>query len=343
MQRAVRPVGQPVRIRPFSSSRLIPSGSCQSAFRSSERRHAVGVQPAALEQDSKHVVVARLRNVIRGFFVVRIGTALEEQARHTGVLRHARGSVDRALDDLSRRRVDRLVPAGVRIRPSVEDYSRRPDEWVRPRAVETQVAGEAQVSQRIPAKWTALGRSERGVAREEVAHGRLVGDHRCRVDAAPRDLRMTRADRLGPFERARRMPCARRSGRLEEGCQRIGQRFDFMCDGERLDVRRERWPAVEAMLARDDELRVGERQRCHSPGIGCVRSAHVLFDAARGVSVARSVGVAQLRCLFLVLLDVRTGRQMRQAYESSFTSPGVRSVRLVVMINLGVGTVPALS
>ena len=106
------------------------------------------------------------------------------------------------------------------------------------------------------------------------------------------------------------MPCAWRSGRLEEGCQRIGQRFDFMCDGERLDVLRERWPAVEAMLARDDELRVGERERVHSPGIGCVRSAHVLFDAARGVSVARSIGVAQPRCLFLVLLDVRTGRQM---------------------------------
>jgi hypothetical protein len=64
------------------------------------------------------------------------------------------------------------------------------------------------------------------------------------------------------------------------------------------------------MLARDDELRVGERECFDLPSIGRVYGAQVVSDSARGIGIARAMSVAQLLCLFLVLLEVRTGRQI---------------------------------
>jgi hypothetical protein len=83
------------------------------------------------------------------------------------------------------------------------------------------------------------------------------------------------------------------------------------------------------MLARDNQLRVGERECLGSPGIGRVSGADVGSDALRGGGIAGAMGVAQFFRLFLVLLEVRNGQADRgQAYESPFTAPGVRPVRL---------------
>jgi hypothetical protein len=99
---------------------IVPVG-----FSQQQRREAVGVEPAAVEQDAKNDGVPRFGKVVRRLFVVWVGPALEEQARDAGVLRDAGSSIDCALDDLARRRVDRLVPASVRIGAGVEQRSRR--------------------------------------------------------------------------------------------------------------------------------------------------------------------------------------------------------------------------
>jgi hypothetical protein len=121
---------------------------------------------------------------------------------------------------------------------------------------------------------------------------------------------MTRTDRLGTLERTGRMTRTRGAGDLEERRDGIGQRLDVTCNGQRLDVLRKLRPAVEAMLARDNQLRVGERECLGSPGIGRVSGADVGSDALRGGGIAGAMGVAQFFRLFLVLLEVRTGRQI---------------------------------
>lgn len=92
------------------------------------------VQLAAVEQDLQHCVVGRLRHMVRRLFVIRIGAALEKQARHASVLRNAGGSLNRGLDHLpwACLCVDGLVPTRVRTGTSVKQGASRVKERLRP-------------------------------------------------------------------------------------------------------------------------------------------------------------------------------------------------------------------
>src|SRR5262245_44724004 len=120
---------------------------------------------------------------------------------------------------------------------------------------------------------------------------------------------MARADCFGTFERPRRVSLARRRCRIEKGRDWIGQRADVACDRQRLDVLRELRPTVEAMLTREDELRVGKRDRLRLR-TGRADATRALAHATDGIIVARLAGVDQFLRLLLVLLEVRTGRQV---------------------------------
>jgi hypothetical protein len=52
------------------------------------------VEPAAFEEDFEDGVVPGFDDVIRGLFVVGVGSSIEEELGEAGMLRYAGGSVD---------------------------------------------------------------------------------------------------------------------------------------------------------------------------------------------------------------------------------------------------------
>ena len=107
------------------------------------------------------------------------------------------------------------------------------------------------------------------------------------------------------FQSARRVVLAGHRGRLDERRDRVGDRGDDARDPQRLDPGRELGPALEAVLAGDDELRVGQR------GLG---AAVMLAHAALCVRVTRASGAQQLLRLLLVLLEVGTGGKVADGH-----------------------------
>ena len=119
---------------------------------------ACGCQLAALHEDLQGIVVAvGFRSVIGHLAVVGVRAAVDQQARQLRVVGHGGRAVQHALPGAIGL-VALLVPAGIGTGAGVEQGRRRADEAFRPRALEPQVSGEAEMGERIPAAWSSLGR-----------------------------------------------------------------------------------------------------------------------------------------------------------------------------------------
>ena len=139
--------------------------------------------------------------MIRGFPVVRVRPAFQQEARHLRVMRHAGDAVEHAFP-FGRGLVIRLEEACIRARPGVEQRGRRAHKSFRPRTVEPQILREAQVGQGVPSARTSLRRGRVRVERQEAAHHSVVAEQRGGVDVATRDFRVGREDRLGALQGA---------------------------------------------------------------------------------------------------------------------------------------------
>jgi hypothetical protein len=94
------------------------------------------------------------------------------------------------------------------------------------------------------------------------------------------------------------------------------------------DFFRKRGPAVEAVLARDDELRIGQGDRVGWHGSGrALRLAHRFPYSPEGLRIARLAAFQEVFGLFLVLLDVRMGRQIA-GWHTNLLSPRLGSARI---------------
>jgi hypothetical protein len=119
MQRVVRPGCHTVRVHAVLKQQSHPIQVVPVGLSQQQRREAVVVEPAAVEQDAKNVVVPRFGNVVRRLFIVRVGAALKEQTRDAGVARDSCSSIDCAQRvDVAgdRQRLDVLR----KLRPAVE-------------------------------------------------------------------------------------------------------------------------------------------------------------------------------------------------------------------------------
>ena len=119
------------------------------------------------------------------------------------------------------------------------------------------------MGERIPLVRAAGGGCECWVARKTVANGSLVSEGGGAVDAVSRDLGVAGEDGLGMLESAGGVPAVGiDAGGGEEGTERIGQVFDGAGDAERFDMHCECGPRVEAVLAREHKLGIGEGDGC---------------------------------------------------------------------------------
>ncbi len=123
------------------------------------------IELAALEKDFEDGVVVGFGDVVRSFFVVGIGSVVEEEPGEAGVVGDCGGTVDSALKDAARVGiVDGLVPAGGRVGTSGYEGFSGLEEGLGARFVEAQVTGEAEVGECVPLVWAAFGGGEGGVA-----------------------------------------------------------------------------------------------------------------------------------------------------------------------------------
>ena len=175
------------------------------------RREAVGREASRFDERLDHVAIPRLRRVVGHLAVVGVGAAFEQQARQRRVVRHARGTVERTLEHRGRR-VPRLVEAGVCRRTGVEQPRRRADERAGPGTIDTQVAREAQVRERVPAAGPAAHGGRRGICRQACGDGAVVAEDGGGMDRRADDVGMRLPDALRLFEATRRVRHLERHG-----------------------------------------------------------------------------------------------------------------------------------
>lgn len=141
--------------------------------------------------------------MIRGFFVVGVGSAVEQELGEARVLREAGGSVDDGLYDLAWIwLVDRFVPAGVGAGPGVEESSGGVDEGFGAAFIDAEVAGETEVGEGVPIVRATGADGVLWVLGEKFFDGGLVGEDGCGVDTRSGYLRIAFEDELGLLERA---------------------------------------------------------------------------------------------------------------------------------------------
>ena len=215
--RGAAPAGVPVRIGAVGEEVVDPLPVVQVRLAQEQCGHAVGRQLPALDEGAHRHVVVGLGRVIRRFLVVRIGAALEEEPRQRGVARDAGGAVDRALP-YGRRTMRRVKPAGVRIRPGVEERRRGAKERIGARPIELEVLREAEIGEAIPAARPAIGRRASRIGGEESPDGLVAAGDGCREDTGLGDFGMRGEDGIRAVERTVPMRRAvhRHPGRLDE-------------------------------------------------------------------------------------------------------------------------------
>ena len=162
--------------------------------------------------------------MVWGFFVVGVGSALEEEARELGVFGDAGGSVERAFyDGAWVGVVDHLVPAGLGVGSSVEEGASGVDEGFRAGGIETEIAGEAEVGEGVPVVGASGGGRESWVLGQEFFGGGFVGEDGCSVDVGGGYFGVALEDELGLFEGSGGVArVARDAGRLDEGGDGVG-------------------------------------------------------------------------------------------------------------------------
>ena len=227
------------------------------------------------------------------------------------MLGDACGSVDGALDDAARVGVvDCLVPAGVGAGSGVEEGSGGVYERFGAGGVEAEIAREAEVSEGVPIVW-ASGRGGVGwILREEFFDGAFVGEDGGGVDVGGRDLRVTLEDELGLFEGPRAVRVvAWDAGSFDEGKDRIREVGEGAKEVLGFDVGGEFGPAIEAVFASEDVLRVGESEVCGGD-FGqweFVESGVTVLDAFEGFRLGGAMCAEEFLGLFFVLFEVRAG------------------------------------
>ena len=194
-------------------------------FAEEERGEAVFVEFATGEKDFEDGVVVGFGDVVRGLFIVGVGSAVEEELGEAGVLRDTGCSVDGGLNDLAWiGLVDSFVPAGVGAGSGVEESAGCVDEGFGARGIEAEVAGETEVGEGVPVVRASGIGGFFWVLGEELFDGGLVGEDGGGVDVRGGYLRIASEDELGVFEGAAAVSIvARDAGGFDEGGDGIGQ------------------------------------------------------------------------------------------------------------------------
>ena len=137
----------------FDASFVVPVG-----FAEENGVEACVVEPTAVEHNLEDGVVVGFDDVVRGLFVVGVGSAVEKKLGEARVLGEGGGSVDDRLEGGARGGVvDHLVPASVGAGSGIEEDAGGANEGFRTLLVEPEIAGEAEVSQSVPVSRAAGG------------------------------------------------------------------------------------------------------------------------------------------------------------------------------------------
>ena len=287
----------------FDAVFVVPVG-----FAEEDGVEACLVEFAAGENDLEDGVVVGFGDVVGGFFVVGVGSAVEEELGEAGVLREAGGAVDDGLEGGTRIGVvDHLVPAGVGAGSGVEQSTGGVNEGWRAGRVEPEVAREAEVSQSVPVVRAPGAGRVVGILDEEFFDGGFVGEDGGGVDVRGGDVRVAVEDELGVFEGARGVRVVARNARgFDEGGDGIGEVGDSADKAVGFEVGGEFGPTLEAVLAGEDELSVGEREVCAGDvGNGeSVKGGVMAMDTTDGFRVGGAMGLQEFFGLFFVLFEV---------------------------------------
>ena len=217
------PSGLSIRVdaafqQPFDALIIVVIGLAQQ-----DRPEALFIELFALHEDLQGRVVVRLRRMIRRLSIVRVRTALEQQAGQLRVMRDSCGTVNRALP-LRMRLVILLHPPGIRARARIQERLRRTHESLRSPAIQPEVSRETQMRKRIPAVRASFRCRVPPIEREEPAHTGLIAQNCCCMNVAARNSGMRRQDRLRKLQSSRSVPGVARNTRgLDERRTRIVQ------------------------------------------------------------------------------------------------------------------------
>ena len=155
--------------------------------------------------------------------------------------------------------IDHFKPTSVRAGSGIEQNSSGAYECVRARFVEPEIPRKAKIGESIPIVRATSCCAAFRIARKKCTHRGFVRENRCSVNAAGGNLRVSRQDHFGVLERAGAVPrVARHASHFDECCYRIRERSDGTNQIERVDVLCKARPALETVLARDNQLRIGE-------------------------------------------------------------------------------------
>ena len=163
------------------------------------------------------------------------------------------------------------------------------------------------MGERVPAAGSAFRRGAQRIASKEGADGALVGNDGGRVDAARRDVGISREDGLRFIERSRVMRIARRRGGLDECGGRVGKRGGLAGQAKRLGVLGEFRPACKAVLAGYDELRIGELEGRGANYVQrlVVEPRVITRNAVEGLGRGLATTVEKILGLLLILFEAR--------------------------------------
>jgi hypothetical protein len=157
--------------------------------------------------------------------------------------------------------VDRFVPAGIGAGTGVEESTSGVDEGFGAIFVEAEIAREAEMGESVPVVRATTGGGVFGILREEFSDGGFVGEDGSGVDVRGGYVRVAFEDELRVFERAGAMVVVTRdAGGVDKGGDGIGQVGEGADETLGFKVSGELWPALEAVLAGDDELGVSESE-----------------------------------------------------------------------------------
>ena len=198
-------------------------------------------------------------------------------------------------------------PASVGAGTGVEQSACRADEGLGARAIESEVSREAEIRECVPIAGSTRRGGTGGIACQQVAHRDLIRNEGGSVDTARRDVRVLSDDHLGPMQRSRAVALTRHASSFDECTGGIGEQADLTLQPNDLDVAGELRPAFEAVLAGNDQLRIGEPEPRGADGILwlVVEPRMMTRDAIESARRGSRVSAEEIPALLSVLFQVR--------------------------------------